>query len=85
MRIGIGERRGPGKAGRRALMFSVIGHTLLALALLFEFVTSRARDAREEQYLAVAFAQAAPERRVRRRPPRIFSASPGSSYAASRR
>jgi hypothetical protein len=64
-------------------MFSVIGHTLLAIALLFQFVTSRARDAREEQYLAVAFAQATPERRVRRRPPRMSKRSAANAAPSS--
>ena len=38
--------RGTPTAGRRALVFSLIAHVVLALALLFEFLTVRARDAR---------------------------------------
>ena len=75
MANGFGVRRGAGKAGRRALLFSLVGHVLLAIALLFEFVTSRGRDAREEQFLALAFAQERPERRVRRRPPPMLKQS----------
>ncbi len=60
--------RGTPTAGRRALVFSLIAHVVLALALLFEFLTVRARDAREEGFLAVEFPRTSPERRTMRRP-----------------
>ena len=78
MRAGVGKRRVADTAGRNALLFSLIGHALLAIFLLFEFITVRHRDA-DDSYVRVAFPSTRTRLRTKRRPPRLPKRSAASS------
>ncbi|MBT7809040.1 TonB-dependent receptor [Candidatus Poribacteria bacterium] len=78
MRPSVGKQTEAGTAGRKALLFSLIGHALLAIFLLVEFITVRQRDV-DDSYIRVAFPRTPTRLRTKRRPPRLPKRSAASS------